>query len=128
MIKLLFLMTGGALGTLARYAASGFAHRISGTFFPIGTLVVNSGGSLLIGIAWAIMENSAIPGYIRSFLLIGFFGGFTTFSTFSLETLNLVRDNEIRLAAWNVLANNVIGIIFVFAGFFLTRGFMNSVK
>jgi len=128
MIKLLFLMTGGALGTLARYAASGLAQRFTDTLFPLGTLVVNSAGSLLIGITWAFMENSSLPGYIRTFLFIGFFGGFTTFSTFSLETLNLVRDNEIRLAALNILANNIIGIVFVFAGFFLTRVFMNAVK
>ena len=128
MIKLLFLMTGGALGTLARYVASGLAQRFTDTLFPLGTLVVNSAGSLLIGITWAFMENSSLPGYIRTFVLIGFFGGFTTFSTFSLETLNLVRDNEIRLAALNILANNIIGIVFVFAGFFLTRVFMNAVK
>ncbi len=121
-------MTGGALGTLARYAASGLAQRMTDTLFPLGTLIVNSSGSLLIGIAWAFMENSSLPGYIRTFLFIGFFGGFTTFSTFSLETLNLVRDSEIRLAALNVLANNIIGIVFVFAGFFLTRVFMNALK
>ena len=106
-------MTGGALGTLARYAASGLAQRITDTLFPVGTLIVNSSGSLLIGIAWAFMENSSLPGYFRTFLLIGFFGGFTTFSTFSLETLNLVRDNEVRLAALNILANNIIAIVFV---------------
>jgi CrcB protein len=121
-------MTGGALGTLARYAVSGLAHRISDSLFPLGTLVVNSTGSLLIGIAWAFMEDSSLPGYIRTFLFIGFFGGFTTFSTFSLETLNLVRDNEIKLAALNILANNLIGIVFVFTGFFLTRLFMNTMK
>lgn len=128
MVKLLFLMTGGALGTLARYAASGLAHRMSDTLFPLGTLMVNSIGSLLIGIVWAIWEDSSVPGYIRTFLLIGFFGGFTTFSSFSLETLNLVRDNEVKLAVLNVLANNMIAIIFVFAGFFATRLLVNSVK
>jgi CrcB protein len=128
MIKIIFLMCGGALGTLARYAASGLAHRFTDTLFPLGTLVVNSTGSLLIGITWAFMENSTLPVYFRTFLLIGFFGGFTTFSTFSLETLNLVRDNEIRLAAMNILANNIIGIVFVFAGFFLSRVFMNAMK
>lgn len=128
MIKLLLLMTGGALGTLTRYAASGLVHRMTDTLFPLGTLIVNSTGSLLIGIVWAFLENSGLPGYIRTFLFIGFFGGFTTFSTFSLETLNLVRDNEIRLAAMNILANNIIGIVFVFAGFFLTRVFMNAMK
>lgn len=128
MIKLLFLMTGGALGTLARYAASGLAHRMTETLFPVGTLVVNSAGSLLIGIAWALWEDSSMPGYIRTFLFIGFFGGFTTFSTFSLETLNLIRDNEIGIAVLNILANNILGIIFVFAGFFATHFLINAMK
>ena len=94
MVKLLFLMTGGALGTIARYGVSGLAHRMTDTLFPLGTLVVNAVGSLLIGIVWALWEDSSIPGYIRTFLMIGFFGGFTTFSSFSLETLNLIRDND----------------------------------
>jgi len=128
MIKLLFLMTGGALGTLARYAASGLAHRMTESLFPIGTLVVNSAGSLLIGIVWAFWEGSSIPVYIRTFLLIGFFGGFTTFSSFSLETLNLIRDNELRLAVLNIFLNNILGIAFVFAGFFGTRFLMNSLN
>lgn len=128
MIKLLFLMTGGALGTLARYAASGLAHRLTDSLFPVGTMLVNTAGSLLIGIAWAFWEDSSLPAYIRSFLFIGFFGGFTTFSTFSLETLNLIRDNEIRLAALNILANNILCILFVFGGFFATRLFMNAIK
>lgn len=125
MIKLLFLMTGGALGTLARYAASGFAHRMTDSMFPIGTLVVNSAGSMLIGIVWAFWEGSSIPGYIRTFMLIGFFGGFTTFSSFSLETLNLIRDNQVRLAVLNIFMNNILGIAFVFAGFFGMRFLMN---
>ena len=121
-------MTGGALGTFARYAASGLAHRMTGTLFPIGTLIVNSAGSLLIGIAWAFWEDTTVPGYIRTFLLIGFFGGFTTFSSFSLETLHLIRDNEIRLAALNILANNVLGILFVFTGFLVTRVLINALR
>ena len=128
MIKILFLMTGGALGTLARYVAAGLAHRVTGTLFPIGTLIVNASGSLLIGIVWAFWEDSSMPSYIRTFLLIGFFGGFTTFSSFSLETMNLVRDNEMKLAVLNILANNILGIVMVFGGFLLTRFFMNLIK
>jgi CrcB protein len=126
MVKLLFLMTGGALGTLARYLASGLAHRITGSLFPVGTLLVNTAGSLLIGIAWALWEQSSVPGYIRLFVLVGFFGGFTTFSSFSLETMNLIRENEIKLALLNILANNILGIFVVFGGFFLTRLIMHT--
>ena len=121
-------MCGGALGTLARYGVSGLAHRMTDSLFPLGTLIVNSAGSLLIGIVWAVWEDSTIPVYIRTFLMIGFFGGFTTFSSFSLETLNLVRDNEIGLAALNVLANNLLGISFAFAGFFATRYLISALN
>ena len=121
-------MTGGALGTLARYAVSGLTHRLTGTLFPLGTLMVNLTGSLLIGIAWALWEQSSMPGYMRTFLTIGFFGGFSTFSSLSLETLNLVRDQEMKLALLNVLANNVLGIILVFTGFFVTRWLMSLMK
>jgi CrcB protein len=126
MVKLLFLMTGGALGTLARYLASGLAHRMTGSLFPVGTLLVNSVGSLLIGIAWALWEQSSVPSYIRLFVLVGFFGGFTTFSSFSLETMNLIRDNEIKMALFNILANNILGVLLVFGGFFLTRLLINT--
>ncbi len=121
-------MTGGALGTLARYSVSGLAHRMTTTLFPVGTLLVNSVGSLLIGIVWAFWEDSSTPVYIRTFLLIGFFGGFTTFSSFSLETLNLIRDNELKLAVLNIFANNITGILFVFAGFFATRFLIGILK
>ncbi len=127
MVKLLFLMTGGALGTLARYLASGLAHRVTDSLFPVGTLLVNAVGSLLIGIAWALWEQSSVPGYIRLFVLVGFFGGFTTFSSFSLETLNLIRENEMRMALFNILANNILAIFLVFGGFFLTRLLMHTI-
>ena len=128
MVKIIFLLTGGALGTLARYALSGFAHRSTESLFPIGTLMVNSLGSLCIGMVWAIWEDSAIPGYIRTFVLIGFFGGFTTFSSFSLETMNLVRDQEIRLAVLNILANNVLGILLVFGGYFAVKWLITIIR
>jgi len=120
-------MPGGALGTLARYLASGLAHRMTGSLFPVGTLLVNSVGSLLIGIAWALWEQSSVPSYIRLFVLVGFFGGFTTFSSFSLETMNLIRDNEIKMALFNILANNILSVLLVFGGFFLTRLLINTI-
>ena len=122
------LLSGGALGTLARYALSGVTHRVMGPVFPWGTLVVNMTGSLLIGIIWALGEDSGMPGYMRTFLFIGFFGGFTTFSSFSLETMNLLRDGENFLALLNILANNILGILMVFAGFLCTRWFTAIIK
>lgn len=121
MVKILLILLGGALGTLARYGASGFAQQKYNGVFPVGTLTVNLVGSFLIGLLWGIAENSTLNPNIRTFLFIGILGGFTTFSTFSLETLNLLRDGEFKLALVNILLNNVIGIILAFVGLLLAK-------
>jgi CrcB protein len=127
-MKILLLLTGGAIGTLARYALAGFTHKVYPGAFPMGTLVVNLLGSLIIGILWGISESRNISPNYRSFAFIGLLGGFTTFSTYALETMNLLRENEIRQAATNFLATNVLGLILVFAGFFIARGILNLIK
>lgn len=121
MIKILVLLSGGAAGTLARYAVSGISHRYFSGVFPYGTLMVNLLGSLFIGFAWGLLENTAAPSLLRTFLFIGILGGFTTFSSYSLETLNLFRDGEVKMAVINILANNFLGIALVFAGFFSSK-------
>ena len=112
---------GGAIGALLRYGLSGLTHRWLGETFPWGTLTVNLVGCLFIGLLWAISERSPMTPAVRIFLLTGTLGAFTTFSTFGLETFNLLRDGEIALAVGNVLAHNVIGLAAVIAGFFLAR-------
>jgi len=122
MLKVLIIAIGGALGTLGRYSLSGFAHRlINPTVFPIGTLAVNLIGSFIIGLLWGLSETSMVSSNMRSFLFIGVLGGFTTFSSFSLETLNMLRDGEMKLAFVNLLLNNVLGIGLAFLGFALTK-------
>lgn len=121
MLKILLLISGGAIGTLARYSLSGVVHRWYGTSFPLGTLAVNLIGSFVIGLLWGMFEREALTSNMRSFLFIGVLGGFTTFSSFSLETLNLLRDGETKWALVNILANNLIGLLLVFAGFALAR-------
>lgn len=127
MLKIILLLAGGAAGTLARYGVSGLAHRYFTGTFPYGTLAVNLLGSLIIGFLWGAMENSSAPSLLRTFLFIGILGGFTTFSSYSLETLNLFRDGEFKMAAINILANNILGIILVFAGFFSSKAFLNLI-
>ncbi len=117
MIKILLLLSGGALGTLARYSVSGWVHRLFESSFPYGTLAVNLIGSFIIGLLWGLVENSTLSSNTRTFVFIGILGGFTTFSSYSLETLNLFRDGEIKLALANVLANNVLGLVLVVAGY-----------
>lgn len=121
MVKLLLIALGGALGSLARYSASGFAQQKYGGVFPVGTLTVNLAGSFLIGLLWGLAENSTLNPNVRTFLFVGILGGFTTFSTFSLETLNLLRDGEFKLALVNILLNNVVGIVLAFVGLMLAK-------
>ena len=125
MVKIFYLMLGGASGALLRYWVSGLPHKIYAGVFPWGTLVVNMAGSFLIGFFWGLLGRENISTNVRSFLFIGLFGSFTTFSTFAFESLNLMRDGNIKFALINVLASNILGILLVFAGFALSRLMLN---
>jgi CrcB protein len=119
-MKIILILAGGALGTLARFYTSGFAQKYISNGFPIGTLVVNLIGSFLIGLLWGFFENQPST-QLRTFLFVGILGGFTTFSAYSIETLNLFRDGHIRLAGFNILLNNVLGISLALGGFALAK-------
>jgi CrcB protein len=110
---------GGALGSIARYGCAGLAARWVGATFPWGTMFVNLAGSLLIGFLATLTAPDgrllASPD-ARAFLLIGVLGGFTTFSSFSLETLNLVRDGEWLSAAANVVGSVALCLVAVWLG------------
>ena len=128
MIKYLLLATGGAIGTILRYSMSGFTYRMVNSVFPWGTIVVNLTGSFAIGLLWGFFEIQNISSNMRNFIFIGILGGFTTFSTYALESLNLFRDGEIKLAMTNMLISNICGLILVFAGFMLSKFIINLIK
>lgn len=110
MAKWLSLITGGAFGTLARYLLAGAVYRIWGASFPYGTLVVNLTGCWLIGFLVVLSEEKFLLGPTsRIFLMIGFCGAYTTFSTFMLETANLMKDGENVRAFLNVLLSVLLG-------------------
>ena len=115
-MNILLILIGGAIGSLTRYGASSFAHQKLIGSFPIGTLTVNLVGSLLIGFLWGLAENITVSQNMKTFLFVGILGGFTTFSSFSLETLTLFREGFIKMALFNILANNILGILFAFVG------------
>jgi CrcB protein len=127
-MKIVLLLTGGALGTLARYALAGYTYKVYSGTFPLGTMIVNLVGSFIIGLLWGISEGSKISPNYRAFAFIGLLGGFTTFSSLALDTMNLIRVNAIRHAAINMLATNILGLILVFAGFFIAREIINLIK
>jgi CrcB protein len=114
-----WVAVGGALGSAARYGFAGLAARWLGATFPWGTLIVNVLGSLLIGFLATLLSPDgrllASPD-ARVFVLVGVLGGFTTFSSFSLETLNLARDGEWLWAAVNVVSSVALCLAAVWIG------------
>jgi CrcB protein len=113
---------GSALGGVARYWCSGLVARAVGETFPWGTLIVNIVGSFLIGLIAAISGTDGrfiIPPEARQFMMVGILGGFTTFSSFSLQTLTLARDGEWLLAGANIVGSVVLCLIAVWAGHML---------
>lgn len=121
--KLLIIGLGGFLGAIARYLASGWAQRLTPGAYPVGTLLVNALGCLLIGAAMGALEDrGGLPPMIRLGAVTGFLGAFTTFSTFGYETIELVRDGQWPAAGLNVLANCAVGFGAVIVGRGLIRG------
>jgi CrcB protein len=116
----LWVALGGALGSVARYAVSIGAARWLGAAFPWGTLIVNAAGSFAIGLLAALVTADGRPALgndARAFVMIGILGGFTTFSSFSLETLNLARAGALGAAAANVGLSLVLCLGGVWLGF-----------
>lgn len=122
MRELLVIAVAGALGSVARYIVSGLAYRLWGELFPYGTLAVNVTGSAFLGLVLHVgMSTDWISRDTRLFLGVGFLGAFTTFSTFSYETVRYAQDGAWSLAVTNILANLVLGLAAVGFGLALGR-------
>jgi CrcB protein len=122
MVKLLIVGLGGFLGAVARWGVAGAVQRLAGGIFPSGTLAVNVLGCAAIGVLMGLVtEHSLFGPGARLFLLAGFLGAFTTFSTFGWETLALIRDGEWLPAFLNVALNVLAGLAAVFAGLAAVR-------
>jgi len=120
MAKILLLAIGGILGTLARYGLAGVVYEFFGTSFPYGTLVVNLSGCFIIGVLAALADHKLLlSSDLKVLLMIGFCGAYTTFSTFILETSNLIKDGETLRAFLNVLVSVIVGFIVFRIGMFL---------
>jgi len=123
MLKIFLIGVGGFIGSILRYATSGFVLKIFGKpYFPYGTLVVNILGCLLVGYLIGISENRQVFNpEIRMFIFVGFLGGFTTFSTFGYEVFSSTRDGQIISLLINILLHLVLGLGAVWVGYFLSK-------
>ena len=112
----------GALGALSRYGVEGFvSERFPGSF-PAGTFVINVTGSFVLGLLFVLLtERVAASATLRTSLTVGFVGAYTTFSTFSFETLRLIEDGALRTAAVSVVATLILGLLAVWAGMTIGR-------
>lgn len=121
--KIVLMGLAGGIGTLARYALSGWIARRAGETFPLGTLVVNLAGCFLIGLLFHLFEERfLVDPLLRVVILAGFLGGFTTFSSFGLQSFTLLRDGQVFLAGLNIFVSNLAGLFCVWAGYQLARG------
>jgi CrcB protein len=121
MIRFVAVVIGGGLGSLLRYTAVGFVQSRFDAVFPYGTLCVNLVGCFVIGFLWTLFEQTTVRPETRVFFITGLLGGFTTFSSFGMETFNLFRDGEHLRAFANFAVSNLAGFACVIAGVFSSR-------
>jgi CrcB protein len=122
MSKLFLIGLAGFVGTVGRYGLSVVVAKRYGETFPLGTLAVNLIGCFLVGLLFHLMqERFLVNQNLRTIILVGLLGGFTTFSSFGLQTFTLLQDGEFGFAALNLGVSNVLGLLLVWAGYTLAR-------
>lgn len=119
MKNFLLVGIGGSIGSMLRYAA---VLLLKNKPFPYATYCVNIAGSFIIGIVTGYaLKNATFNNEWRLFVATGIFGGFTTFSSFSLESMQLLQQNRVGMASLYILASMAVGILATFSGWTLTR-------
>jgi CrcB protein len=119
---LLYIAAGSAIGGVTRYLVGFAIQQRAGVEFPLGTLIINITGSLLLGfLLRAALEGVSVSPEVRAFLTTGFCGGYTTFSTFSYDTVALVQGGEYRRAMTYVILSVVLSLVATFAGVALAQ-------
>jgi len=115
--EIIVIGSGGFLGAISRYLASGWVQNRFNHPFPFGTMMVNVTGSFIIGLLMGIIQNSTVSPLWRLFIGIGFLGAYTTFSTFSYETMMLLRTGSYMEAGLNIILSVVLCLLLVFIGY-----------
>lgn len=118
-LKFIMIFIGGGLGALSRFGLSKWVSQLGKGNFPFGTMSVNWIGCLLIGFFSAWFTGRLVSPEFRILILVGFLGAFTTFSTYSLDTVRLILDKSYWTALWNFILSNGVGMLLVFSGILL---------
>lgn len=127
MKEILAIMLGGGLGATSRHGVNVFVHRFNVGNLPVGTITVNMVGCFFIGLCGALLEHYKIAAQYRLFLLTGFFGSFTTFSTFAREKAELLKVGDMKTVMVYALTSNILGVLLVFAGYLVAQHLIESV-
>ena len=122
MKEILWVGLGGFAGANARYLLGIWVATRFGTTFPYGTFIINVTGSFILGVIMGLLDAHVLAPAVRLSLAIGFIGAYTTFSTFTYETLRLVENGSLLLAAANVVGSVVVGMLAAIAGLAAGRG------
>jgi CrcB protein len=118
-VTYLVIGVGGAFGAVSRYVTSGWVQALTGSFFPWGTMVVNVTGSLALGFLMVWLQSTTSSAEVRDLITVGFLGSFTTFSTFSYETVAMLRGGEWWRAGGYTAGSVVLSLMAVALGAYL---------
>jgi len=117
MREIFYVAAGGAIGSVLRYLVAIMTRSFTALHFPVNTFLVNIIGCFAIGYFYAVFHRTEHFEFVRIFLIIGILGGFTTFSTFSLEVIQMFKDKMIYQALLYILSSNILGIFAAYVGY-----------
>lgn len=125
MFNCLFVALGGSIGALSRYLVSNFVNNKAQVLFPLGTFTVNIIGCFIMGALFIFSQEKIVSPHLKLVIGVGFLGAFTTFSTFSLDTFTLLKENNVSLALLNVGVSVIVGLLAVWLGISMAKMVIN---
>jgi CrcB protein len=127
-MRLLLVVSLGVAGVLARWGMGHAVKQVADTHFPLGTFLINMLGSFLIGVVFVIgIEKQGLPPWVTHAAMVGFLGGFTTFSAFSMETVTLLEQGHVARGLAYAVSSPVMGVLSTFCGLVMTRWWLAHV-